>query len=88
PAAARLHRAAAEQLLAPAGPGEGGAAPEDGRATAPAGPLVPGEPVVPGEPGVADAVREPVRAQETPEVPEAPGERAAQGAGAVHLRNP
>ncbi|WP_030772834.1 tetratricopeptide repeat protein [Streptomyces albidoflavus] len=88
PAAARLHRAAAEQLLAPAGPGEGGAAPEDGQATAPAGPLVPGEPVVPGEPGVADAVREPVGAQEAPEVPEAPGERAAQGAGAVHLRNP
>ncbi len=88
PAAARLHRAAAEQLLAPASPGEGGAAPEDGQATAPAGPLVPGAPVVPGEPGVADAVRESVGAQEAPEVPEAPGERAAQGAGAVHLRNP
>ncbi|MGW1457667.1 tetratricopeptide repeat protein [Streptomyces albidoflavus] len=85
PAAARLHRTAAEQLLAPAGPDEDGAEPEDGQATAPAGSLAPGEPVVPGEPGVADATREPPA---TEEAPEAPGERAAQGAGAVHLRNP
>ncbi|MFC7467394.1 hypothetical protein ACFQVA_06960 [Actinomadura keratinilytica] len=85
PAAARLHRTAAEQLLAPAGPDEDGAEPEDGQATAPAGSLVPGEPVVPGEPGVADATREPPATEEAPEVP---GERAAQGAGAVHLRNP
>ncbi|MGW9423333.1 hypothetical protein ACWGSU_18480, partial [Streptomyces koyangensis] len=85
PAAARLHRAAAEQLLAPAGPDEGGAEPEDGQAGAPAGALVPAGPVVPEVSGVADATREPVGTQEAPE---APGERAAQGAGAVHLRNP
>lgn len=74
PAAAKLHRAAAEQLLA-ADEGTGTAPP----AGQPGGPLGPREPdVSDGTPGLAQA----------DEAPRAPGERAAQGVGAIHLRNP